>query len=127
MSGAVSEAEIRPAQDAREPRAAGSGTVALFDLPGELKEFQARVRRIANTEIAPHAAETDLSEKYPWHCVDVLKREGFMGMTIPVEYGGGGASFLQAVVLIEEMAKACSTTGRICVEANMGALGAIMA
>ena len=127
MSGTVSEAEIRPAQDAREPRAAASGTVALFDLPGELKEFQARVRRIANTEIAPHAAETDRSEKYPWHCVDVLKREGFMGMTIPVEYGGVGASFLQAVVLIEEMAKACSTTGRICVEANMGALGAIMA
>jgi alkylation response protein AidB-like acyl-CoA dehydrogenase len=30
------------------------------------------------------------------------------------------------VLLIEEMAKACSTTGRICVESNMGALGAIM-
>jgi alkylation response protein AidB-like acyl-CoA dehydrogenase len=29
-------------------------------------------------------------------------------------------------VLIEEMAKACSTIGRICVESNMGALGAIM-
>jgi hypothetical protein len=58
--------------------------------------------------------------------VDVLKREGFMGMTIPVAYGGRGASYLHAVVLIEEMAKACSTTGRICVESNMGALGAIM-
>jgi alkylation response protein AidB-like acyl-CoA dehydrogenase len=49
-----------------------------------------------------------------------------MGMTIPAEYGGRGASYLQAVVLIEEMAKACSATGRICVESNMGALGAIM-
>ena len=47
-------------------------------------------------------------------------------MTIPVEYGGRGAPYLQAVVLIEEMAKACSSTGRICVESNMGALGAIM-
>ncbi len=98
----------------------------LFDLPGEVKQFQAKVRQVAGAEIAPHAAETDRSEQYPWHCVDILKREGFMGMTIPVEYGGRGASFLEAVVLIEEMSKACSTTGRICVESNMGALGAIM-
>jgi len=98
----------------------------LFDLPREVKAFQERVRQVASAEIAPHAAETDRSERYPWHCVEILKREGFMGMTIPVQYGGRGASYLEAVALIEEMAKACSTTGRICVEANMGALGAIM-
>lgn len=98
----------------------------LFGLSRELKEFQEKVRQIASAEIEPHAAETDRSEQYPWHCVDVLKREGFMGMTIPVAYGGRGASYLHAVVLIEEMAKACSTTGRICVESNMGALGAVM-
>jgi alkylation response protein AidB-like acyl-CoA dehydrogenase len=97
-----------------------------FDLSAELEEFQARVRHVAATEITSHAAETDRSEQYPWHCVEVLKREGFMGMTIPREYGGRGASYLHAVVLIEEMAKACSATGRICVESNMGALGAIM-
>lgn len=98
----------------------------LFDLPPTTKAFQERVRNVARTEIAPHAAETDRSEQYPWHCIDVLKREGLMGMTIPTRYGGKGASYLDAVVLIEEMAKACSTTGRICVESNMGALGAIM-
>jgi alkylation response protein AidB-like acyl-CoA dehydrogenase len=98
----------------------------LCALSRELRQFQEKVRQIARAEIEPHAAETDRSEQYPWHCVDVLKREGFMGMTIPVAYGGRGASYLHAVVLIEEMAKACSTTGRICVESNMGALGAIM-
>ncbi|HTO51549.1 MAG TPA: 3-sulfinopropanoyl-CoA desulfinase [Burkholderiales bacterium] len=113
---------MRPAA-ALEPRAGGA---TLFDLPHELKAFQERVRHVAQTEIAPHAAETDRTERYPWHCVEVLKREGFMGMTIPVEHGGRGASYLQAVILIEEMAKACSSTGRICVESNMGALGAIM-
>jgi 3-sulfinopropanoyl-CoA desulfinase len=111
---------VRPAATLERPAA------ALFDLPPELKAFQERVRQVARTEIAPHAAETDRSERYPWHCVEVLKREGFMGMTIPAEYGGRGASYLQAVLLIEEMAKACSSTGRICVESNMGALGAIM-
>lgn len=98
----------------------------LFDLPAATKALQERARAIARREIAPHAVETDRSEQYPWHCVEVLKREGFLGMTIPPQYGGKGASYLDAVVLIEEMAKACSTTGRICVETNMGALGAIM-
>jgi len=98
----------------------------LFDLPEEVKAFRQKVRQVACTDIAPHAAETDRSEQYPWHCIAVLKREGFMGMTLPVQYGGRGASYLEAVVLIEEMARACSTTGRICVESNMGALGAIM-
>ncbi len=113
---------MRPAATL-EPRAGGA---PLFDLPAELKAFQERVRHVARTEIAPHAAETDRTERYPWHCVEVLKREGFMGMTIPVEYGGRGASYLQAVLLIEEMAQACSSTARICVESNLGALGAIM-
>jgi alkylation response protein AidB-like acyl-CoA dehydrogenase len=97
-----------------------------FDLPQKTKEFRERVRGIARAEIAPHAAETDRTEQYPWGCIEVLKREGFMGMTIPTQYGGKGASYLEAVVLIEEMAKECSTIGRICVESNMGALGAIM-
>ncbi len=98
----------------------------LFDLSDELKAFQARMREIARSEIAPHAAETDRTEAYPWHCVEILKREGLLGLTIPAALGGGGASYLHAVLLIEEMARACSTTGRICVETNMGALGAIM-
>jgi alkylation response protein AidB-like acyl-CoA dehydrogenase len=123
----MSKTVIRSARQARVAAGTDAGTAALFELPAELREFQARVRHIAETEIAPHAAETDRSERYPRQCVEVLKREGFMGMTIPVELGGGGASVLQAVVLIEEMAKACSTIGRICVEANMGAVGAIMA
>jgi len=123
----MSEAKIRTIRETRAPHAAGSETAALFELPTELKQFQARARHIAETEIAPHAAETDRSEQYPWHCVEVLRREGFMGMTIPAAYGGPGASYLHAIILIEEMAKACSTTGRICVEANMGALGAIVA
>ena len=93
---------------------ARAGVPVLFDLPDEVRTFQERVRQVARAEIAPHAAETDRSERYPWHCVEVLKREGFMGMTIPAENGGRGASYFHAVVLIEEMAKACSTTGRIC-------------
>jgi hypothetical protein len=49
-----------------------------------------------------------------------------MGMTIPKEYGGQGLSYTDAVTVVEEMGRCCGTMSRITVEANMGALGAIM-
>jgi len=49
-----------------------------------------------------------------------------MGMTIPKSYGGKGCNYHDVVIVIEEMARCCATMGRITVEANMGAIGAIM-
>lgn len=91
------------------------------------RELQARARELAQGEFAPTAAATDASEAYPWENVKRLREAGFMGMTIPAAYGGKGASYHDTVVVIEEMAKACATMGRITVEANMGAIGAILA
>ena len=48
-------------------------------------------------------------------------------MTVPKAYGGQGRSYLDTTLVIEEMAKVCGPSGRIVVEANMGAIGAIMA
>jgi alkylation response protein AidB-like acyl-CoA dehydrogenase len=48
-------------------------------------------------------------------------------MTMPERFGGAGASYLDAVVIIEEFAKACTVSARIMVEANMGAISAVMA
>ncbi len=50
-----------------------------------------------------------------------------MGMTIPTEYGGLGASFADVLEVIEPIAGACALTARIVVEANMGGVSAIMA
>jgi len=90
-------------------------------------ELQLRARELARGEFAATAAATDATEAYPWKNVERLREAGFMGMTIPAAYGGRGRSYHDAVVVIEEMAKACATMGRITVEANMGAIGAIMA
>jgi alkylation response protein AidB-like acyl-CoA dehydrogenase len=87
----------------------------------------ARAARLAEERIAPRAAGIDRSEAYPWDHVADLKAAGFLGMTIPREYGGQGASYLDATLVIEAMARCCAVAGRICVEANMGAIGAIMA
>jgi hypothetical protein len=98
----------------------------MFSLTDEQRDFQARARELAETVIAPRAAEIDRSEQYPWENVAALRDAGFVGMTIPKEFGGQGRSFLDAVLLIVEMAKVCGVTGRIAVECNMGAVSAVM-
>ena len=98
----------------------------MFELSDTQKQLQASARAFAKKEIAPRAAEIDRTEQYPWKNVDLLTKQGFMGMTIPEEYGGLGKSYLDVVLVIEEIAKACGVSARIVVEANMGAVGAIM-
>jgi hypothetical protein len=83
-------------------------------------------RALARKTIAPRAAEVDRTEEYPWDNVEALTKAGFMGMTIPEAYGGRGLGLLDAALVVEEMARVCGVTGRIVVEGNMGAIGAIM-
>jgi len=97
------------------------------DLTPDQIALQARARRLARERIAANAAEIDRTEAYPFANVEALTAAGFMGMTIPAEWGGPGRSVLDAVLVIEELARVCGVTGRIAVEANLGALGAIMA
>lgn len=89
--------------------------------------IQAQARELAQSVFKPTAAHTDATEAYPWDNIAQLNAAGFMGMTMPKAYGGRGLGYLETALVIEEMASACATMGRITVEANMGAIGAIMA
>ena len=71
-------------------------------------DLQARARELAQGEIAARAAEVDRSEAYPWDNVALLKDAGFFGMTIPQALGGQGLNYLDAVLVVEELAKACA-------------------
>ncbi|MBH62155.1 MAG: acyl-CoA dehydrogenase [Alphaproteobacteria bacterium] len=90
------------------------------------EELMAKARELAEAEIAPRTAEIDETQEYPWDHVERLTKAGFIGMTIPKEYGGPGKTYFDAVLVIEEMARVCGVTGRIVVESNMGAIGAIL-
>lgn len=97
-----------------------------FTLTPEEIALQSRARQFAHDIVAPRAAEIDRVGEYPWDIVKAFADAGFSGMTIPAEYGGKGASYLDAVLVIEEMAKVCTVTARIAVETNMGAISTIM-
>ena len=90
------------------------------------QDLQKRARALARETIAPHAADVDRSEQYPWQNVKALADAGFFGMTIPKQYGGPGLGFLEACLVVDEVAQVCGVSGRIVVEANMGAISAVM-
>ena len=98
----------------------------MSDLTEAEARLRARARELAQ-DAAAQAAATDKSEQYPWPMVARMAEAGFTGLTIPKEWGGPGLSYFDAVLVIEEFSKACAVCGRIAVEANMGAVGAIMA
>ena len=86
---------------------------------------------IAARNLAPgfeaRAAHWDKTRSYCWTNVQELTEAGIMGMTIPKAYGGQGASYLDVAQVVEEIARVCTLTARVVVEANMGGISAVMA
>jgi len=96
-----------------------------FPLTDEQRRVQDLVRGLADSPFTERASRWDEREEYPWDNIKDLVAHGLMGMTLPVQYGGRGAGVLEAVLAIESAARACGVTGRILVDSNFGAVGAI--
>jgi alkylation response protein AidB-like acyl-CoA dehydrogenase len=76
-----------------------------FDLPPELVDLQASVRKLAQERIAPRAREIDDTEAYPDDLFSLFVETGLTGLCVPEEYGGSGAGILGLTIAIEEVAK----------------------
>jgi len=81
-----------------------------FRLTDEQRMLKAMVRELAQRELKPRAAEWEKTGEFPWDNMRKLAQVGVVGLTIPVEYGGGGGNLLDAVLAMEEVAQACYIT-----------------
>ena len=99
--------------------------LVAFPLSEEQRRLQELVRGLADSTFRDRAARWDEREEYPWENIKDLVQHNLMGMTFPVEYGGRGSGVLEAVLAIEAAARVCGVTGRILVDSNFGAVGAI--
>jgi butyryl-CoA dehydrogenase len=78
------------------------------------EELREAARELAQRQFAPRAREWDEREVWPEENERILADLGYLGLLIPEEYGGLGRSFLEAVIVLEEFAKACFTTALVC-------------
>ena len=82
-----------------------------YELPEELEEFRALVRRIAEERIAPRAAEIDRSNAFPRDLWPELGKLGVHGITVPEAFGGLGLGYLEHCVVMEEISRASGAIG----------------
>jgi alkylation response protein AidB-like acyl-CoA dehydrogenase len=91
----------------------GDPDYAVLRLPDEYGQLRDAVRALADDKIAPRAAEIDRTATFPRDVHDALAKAGFNAIHIPVEYGGAGGDSIAAVIVIEEVARACASSSLI--------------
>jgi alkylation response protein AidB-like acyl-CoA dehydrogenase len=84
--------------------------VSSFLLSPEHEELRKALRRFADDEIAPHAAEADAAGEYPWASFEAYRDSGFIRLPYPEEYGGDGGDLVAYAMLVEEVARACGSS-----------------
>jgi len=82
-----------------------------FNLSEDHKILKDSVADFVKKELAPAAAEIDSMHEIPGSIVKQISELGFLGSYIPEEYGGAGLDYMSYILLIEEISKACASTG----------------
>lgn len=82
-------------------------------LSPEQKLVQQTARDFANAKIAPRAAEIDRAHAFPRDLIEELGKMGLMGIAVPQAHGGGGMDAVTYALALEEISRACASTGVI--------------
>src|SRR5689334_167593 len=84
-----------------------------LELSDEQKLVQKTAGDFAKNEVLPKAAEIDRNHRHPKELVARMAELGLMGVAVPEEYGGAGFDTVSYVLAMEEVSRACASTGVI--------------
>lgn len=70
-------------------------------------------KQFTDLYVKPIAHDIDEEERFPIETCERMKSLKMYGIPYPIEYGGSGADTLAYVLAVEELSKACATTGVI--------------
>ncbi|MBK9385462.1 MAG: acyl-CoA dehydrogenase [Planctomycetes bacterium] len=82
-----------------------------FALENELDLIRQTAAEFATSELEPNAARWDAEERFPREAIAKAAELGFLGMTVPEAYGGSELGNLALCVVLEELNRACASTG----------------
>jgi len=96
-----------------------------FQLTDTQAALRDRVRKFAQDELKPKAAYWDENETFPVSTVARAAELGFLGLLVPKKYGGQELGPIEAIIAIEEMAKACAVTAEVVFDCILGPIQVI--
>jgi butyryl-CoA dehydrogenase/short/branched chain acyl-CoA dehydrogenase len=73
--------------------------------------FRATVRQFAQENIAPQVRTMDEQQHFNPELIPQLFNLGLMGIEIPIEYGGSGGTFFEAILAVEEISAVDPSVG----------------
>jgi butyryl-CoA dehydrogenase len=82
-----------------------------FELSQDHKVLQDSVRDFVEKEIKPLAIQIDEKHNIPDELVQKMSAMGLLGSYLPEAYGGAGMDILSYAILVEEVSKACASSG----------------
>jgi alkylation response protein AidB-like acyl-CoA dehydrogenase len=82
-----------------------------FDLTEEQQQVQQTIREFVKDSLAPRAQELDETAEFPEDIFRSLAELGFLGLSIPEDAGGSGFDTLSFILVVEELSRACGSTG----------------
>ena len=82
-----------------------------FELSEEQELLRRTARDFATSEVLPRAAEIDREHRHPAELVKRMGELGLLGMVVPDELGGAGMDNLSYALAMEEVSRACASTG----------------
>lgn len=85
----------------------------MYRLTPDQAAIVGRIEALADAHIAPHAADVDAQARFPHESIGALAREGFLGLTVPAQYGGMGQGMRTAVAALDAVGQRCASTGMV--------------
>ena len=85
------------------------------------------VRTLADERVAPRAAEIDKSGEFPEDLRQLLAAQDILALPFPEEYGGLGGDLLTICLAVEQLSRACATTGLILAVQELASLPLLLA
>ena len=84
--------------------------MAEFLLSPEHDELRIALRRFAEEQVLPHAAEVDERAEFPWKSFEAYRDSGFIRLAYPEAHGGDGGDMVAYAMLVEEVARVCASS-----------------